>query len=218
MDSKYMPVRNAWWSVNRPVSASVNSGILARKRLLAKSASTAGSCWPSINACSINRPDTQVMSLATEDNLIPASSSSFSSRWISRPRSRVIAVRARVRSRSWRIGAGGTKEPWTRPCAPSWASHAASETSLLRPGQVLHLSSVDQHHLKVGVLEQVVERLPVIPGGLHHHQTDLFIDQVFPKRQHRICGRAPGAHRLHGFAAPPPGNPDTDLRVPFRHI
>ena len=85
-------------------------------------------------------------------------------------------------------------------------------------GQVLHLSSVDQHHLKVGVLEQVVERLPVIPGGLHHHQTDLFIDQVFPKRQHRICGRAPGAHRLHGFAAPPPGNPDTDLRVPFRHI
>ena len=59
------------------------------------------------------------MSLATLDSLIPASSSSFSNRWISRPRSRVIIVRARVRSRSSRIGAGGTNDPRTRPCAPS---------------------------------------------------------------------------------------------------
>ena len=74
------------------------------------------------------------MSLATEDSLIPASSSSFSNGWTSRPRSQVIAVRVRVRSRSWRIGAGGTNEPRTSPCAPRSASHAASETSLLRPG------------------------------------------------------------------------------------
>jgi len=32
----------------------------------------------------------------------------------SRPRSRVIAVRARVRSRNWRIGSGGTNEPRTQ--------------------------------------------------------------------------------------------------------
>lgn len=55
----------------------------------------------------------------------------------SRPRSRVIAVLARVRSRSWRIGSGGTNDPRTKPCAPSWASQVASATSLLRPGSVL---------------------------------------------------------------------------------
>lgn len=47
------------------------------------------------------------MSEATAESLMPASSSSFSSRWTSRERSRVIAVRARVRSRSCRIGSGG---------------------------------------------------------------------------------------------------------------
>jgi len=43
---------------------------------LANSASTDGSAVPalSINACNINRPDTPVISLATEDDLIPASS------------------------------------------------------------------------------------------------------------------------------------------------
>ena len=46
--------------------------------------------WPSISASSIARPDTPVMSVATEDSLIPASSSSFSSRCTSRVRSRVI--------------------------------------------------------------------------------------------------------------------------------
>jgi hypothetical protein len=75
------------------------------------------------------------MSGATDDNLIPASSSSFSSRWASLPRSRVTAVRVRVRSRSARIGAGGTNDPATSPCAPSWASQVASATSVLRPGR-----------------------------------------------------------------------------------
>ena len=75
------------------------------------------------------------MSVATEDSLIPASSSSFSSRCTSRERSRVIAVRARVRSRSCRIGSGGTNEARTSPWAPSWASQVASETSVLRPGR-----------------------------------------------------------------------------------
>ena len=46
--------------------------------------------WLSISACSINRPDTPVMSVATEDSLIPADSNSFSNRWISRVRPWVI--------------------------------------------------------------------------------------------------------------------------------
>ena len=48
------------------------------------------------SACSINRPDTPVISEATLDNLMPASPNNFSSRWISRPRSRVIIARAWV--------------------------------------------------------------------------------------------------------------------------
>ena len=75
-----------------------------------------------------------MMSVATADSLIPASSSSFSSRCTSRVRSRVMVVRARVRSRSTRIGCGGTNDARTSPWAPRSASHAASETSVLRPG------------------------------------------------------------------------------------
>ena len=77
-------------------------------------------------------------------------------------------MRARVRSRSWRIGAGGTNEPRTRPCAPSWASQAASETSLLRPGRFFTCRALTSITSKLGVFEQVVVRstrgaLPVFP-------------------------------------------------------
>ena len=115
--SRYSWAMNAWCAVKRPLSASVRIGIFGRILPLANSASTAGSAvpWLSIRACSINRPDTPVISLATEDSLIPESSSSFSSRWISLVRSRVITVRARVRSRKARIGSGGTNEARTRP-------------------------------------------------------------------------------------------------------
>ena len=83
------------------------------------------------------RSETPMMSEATADSLMPVSSSSFSRRWTTRPRSRVAVVRARVRSRSSRTGSGGTKEGLTKPWAPSWASQAASETSVLRPGKFL---------------------------------------------------------------------------------
>jgi hypothetical protein len=46
---------------------------------------------------------------ATLESLIPASWSTFSSRWIVRARSLVCALRRRVRSRSRRISGGGTK-------------------------------------------------------------------------------------------------------------
>ena len=52
-------------------------------------------------AIRIRRQLTPVTSVSTEVNFIPVSSNSFSSRWISRERSSVIAVRARVRSRIW---------------------------------------------------------------------------------------------------------------------
>jgi hypothetical protein len=87
----------------------------------------------SIRAWSINRPDTPVMSVATEDSSMQADSS-FSNRWIFRVRPWVMWVRALVKSRSCRIGSGGTNDARSRPWAPKSASQAASETSVLRPG------------------------------------------------------------------------------------
>jgi hypothetical protein len=113
--SRCTRARKAWWLVNRPASASVSSGIFERILRRARSAIRAGSRSPAISASSIARPDTPRMSEATADSLMPASSSSFSSRWASRERSRVIAVRVRVRSLSCRTGSGGTNEPRTRP-------------------------------------------------------------------------------------------------------
>jgi hypothetical protein len=43
------------------------------------------------------------------------------------------AKQAPVRFRSARIGLGGTKLDFNRPASASWHSHAASETSVLRP-------------------------------------------------------------------------------------
>jgi hypothetical protein len=58
----------------------------------------------------------------------PLSSRTFSIRCTCRERSRVKAVRARVRSRSSRIGCGGTSDPRSNPCAPRSASYAAPQT------------------------------------------------------------------------------------------
>jgi len=71
MRSRNRRVMNARCSVKCPFSASVSTGILDRIRRLARSAISAGSAvpWLSMRACSINRPDTPVMSLATEDLL-----------------------------------------------------------------------------------------------------------------------------------------------------
>jgi hypothetical protein len=83
----------------------------------------------------------------------------------------------------------------------------------LTAGQVLHVPGVDQHQLKPGVLEQVVELLPVVAGGLHHRQGDPLRDQVLAQRQDLVRHRTPRGDRLLGSPAALPGDPDTDLRV-----
>src|SRR5665811_2213734 len=85
--------RNAWCCPKRPTSAWVSALILVRIRPLAIWARTCGSRSPAISASSIARPDTPRMSVATEEILIPASSSSFSSRAASRVCSRDNVVR-----------------------------------------------------------------------------------------------------------------------------
>jgi hypothetical protein len=68
-------------------SAACSSGSLTRRRPLASSAMAAGSQLPPMRAASIARPDTPRMSVATDDSLMPASSSTFSRRWTWRVRS-----------------------------------------------------------------------------------------------------------------------------------
>jgi len=86
----------AWWSPNLPSSAIDRSAIFDRILPLASSARTGLRRSPSISASIIARPDLVAMDQATESILIPAPSSSFSSRWKHRVRSWASRVRARV--------------------------------------------------------------------------------------------------------------------------
>jgi hypothetical protein len=133
-------------------------GSSSRRRRLASSASTAGSRSPATIASSIARPETPVMSVATEESLIPASSSSFSRRWTSLARSRTIAVRVRVRSRSWRIGSGGTNAPANEAVCAELSQPLGVVDVGLATRHALDVPGVDEHHLEGTVLEQVDRR------------------------------------------------------------
>lgn len=91
--SSIAPARKAWWAVKFPVSASARASVLRRMLPLARSARTCGSRSPAIRDSSIARPETPRMLETVADSLIPVSSGSFSGRWASRVRSRMISVR-----------------------------------------------------------------------------------------------------------------------------
>ena len=173
---------NRWWSLNRPVNASVSCSILGRIRPFASSASVFGSRSWSISACSISRADTPCRSETTADNLMQASSSSFSSRCSSRVRSSNNPTRARVRSRSCRCGSGGTNEARINPCAARSASHSASRHIGLATGHALHIRGLHQHH-RQRLGQHVEERPPVVAGRLHHRQLNPVGDQLLTQPQ-----------------------------------
>ena len=82
--------------------------------------------------------------------------------------------------------------------------------------QVLHMPGIDQHHLHPRkILQQVVERFPVVTSGLHHHACNLLGHQVISQREDLTGRRSPRRHRLHGLAPPRPGDPDADLGILF---
>ena len=138
---------SAWWSSKRPVNASCSTAILPRIEPRASCARTFGSRCPPISASSIARPDTPWMLAITELSLICESSKTFSSRCLLRVRSWVNARRYRVRSRSRRIGLGGTKLARAMPRSATLASQIASSRSVFgRPGRYLTcLASSSQH-------------------------------------------------------------------------
>ncbi len=111
-------------------------------------------------------PTPPLMSLATEDSLIPASSSSFSSRWISRAR-----VRTHRGPRPGQVPQLPDRLRWherapDQPMRPELGQPRGVGNVGLAPRQVLHVPGIDQQHLERAVLQQVVERLPVVPGRL----------------------------------------------------
>jgi len=97
----------------------------------------------------IARPDWVRTLEATEVSLIPASCSTFSSRWISAARASICVLRYRVSSRSSRIGGGGTKLGRIIPCAATSASHSASVRSVFRPGTFLTARALHSHTVNV---------------------------------------------------------------------
>jgi hypothetical protein len=158
------------------------------------------------------------MSEATADSLIPASSSSFSSRCTSRERSRVIAVR-----RPSQITKVPDRLRWHER-----GPHQTVRAELGQPGrvgdislaarEVFHVPRIDKQHIESRVLQQVVERLPVVASGLHHRTRDPLRNQMLTQRQDLARHRAPGGNRLNGFAAPSTSDPDAHLGVPLRYI
>src|SRR6266545_6288238 len=77
----------------RPARAWRNAGSFLRSLPRARSAKTSGSPVPRSKASSIARPETPRTSLATDANLMPASSSTFCSRLASRVCSWISALR-----------------------------------------------------------------------------------------------------------------------------
>ena len=85
--------------------------------------------------------------------------------------------------------------------------------------QVLHMPSVDQQHLHPGqILEQVVERLPVVAGRLHHHTTDLLGGQMVTQREDLIGRRPPRRDGLDRLTPPRAGHPDAHLGILLRDV
>src|ERR1039458_10214347 len=98
-------------------------------RDLASCARAWGLRSPAIRAAIMSRPDIPKMSLATTDSFSCASSSSFSTRFFSAPWSETKLIRYLVRSRSRRIGIGGTKLGCRIPVAAQ-----SGNSQVLRPG------------------------------------------------------------------------------------
>ena len=72
---------------------------------------------------------------------------------------------------------------------------------------VLHVPGVHQPHPQPAVLQQVEERPPVVPGGLHHHQFHALAHQVVAQGDDVLRGRRHRPGPLHPPARIRPGRP-----------
>jgi hypothetical protein len=86
----------------------------------------------------------------------------------------------------------------------------------LMPEHVPEMLGVQQPALDV-VFQQVVDRLPAHPGGLHPHHLDLVAGQPVPQ-QHQPGGGGPNRAGLAVPPAVPIGNPSTRLDRGLVHL
>jgi hypothetical protein len=77
---------------------------------------------------------------------------------------------------------------------------------------------IDEHDLEWFVFEKVVKGLPVIAGGLHHHERHLLGDQVLSKGEDLIGDRTPGRDRRFGFRPAGAGDADAYFGIALRDI
>ena len=99
-----------------------------------------------------------------------------------------------------RIGLGGTKLACSSPASASWHSHAASETSVLRPGTCLTCRALTSMHSNSSS-RIAHDRLPIDAGGLHHDLRDAVRGQPVAQRQQPADRRRELRHVLLAPAA-----------------
>jgi hypothetical protein len=80
--------------------------------------------------------------------------------------------------------------------------------------QVLDVSGVDQHHLHARqILQQVVERLPIVAGGFHDDARNLLCGKMIPHRHDLAGGRSERGHCFTGPATACAVDTDTDFGI-----
>ena len=125
--------------MNRPARAIDRSAIFpaVRSRVCARPAITLPRRSPLISASIIAVAEPPVTSDTTEDNLIPAVSSAFCSRWISEVRAWTVFIRYLARSRTSLRSGSGMQEPDSSPHSYKSSSRIASFASVLWPFSAL---------------------------------------------------------------------------------
>ena len=127
------------------------------------------------------------------------------------------------RTSAWAISASAADTAAAASASAAAAAASASNASAfgnigLAAREVFHVSRIDKQHIEPRVLQQVVERLPVVARGLHHRTSDPLSDQMLTQGQDLTRHRAPGGNRLNSFAAPSTSDPNAHLGVPLRDI
>lgn len=80
--------------------------------------------------------------------------------------------------------------------------------------QVLDVPGIDQHHLYARqVLQQIVERLPIVAGAFHDDARNLLCGKMIPHRHDLAGGRPERGHCFTGLAAACAVDADTDFGV-----
>src|SRR5512132_1146711 len=218
-----------WWASKRPVNAATSAACLPRSRPLASPASTLGSRWPAMSASSMARPETPMMSVATLDSLIRASSSSLlQPLLVAGAVGGQVGPQPGVVPQPAGLGGRGERGPQHAPPVQLGQPHRIQLVGLGPPRQVLDVTRVDQPHHQPPRLQHIDERPPIVGGGLHHDPLDPLAGQLVGQLQDLVGGRGdlpdpgaalarPGGMR-HAGADHPGRLGDIDRGDPFHDL